>query len=531
MTVESSDGVFTGQQKNSSYSFQNIPYALPPINELRWKAPRPVNTKTTNKIGSEIKCAQLGGFFSGSSIDQFNTPVGSEDCLYLNISTPENFLTQKKKPVFLWLFGGSNRAGYASDPLYQGENLANATDAVIVTINYRLGHFGAFYNKIMHNGDKADDSGNYVTLDTIMALDWVIKNIESFGGDPKNITVGGQSAGCINLWGLIMSPLAKDKFQRAYCSAGIPNNYPTQIAEQVSTDFIANVMVEKKLVETKSHARKVMNKVNPKLLQKLLRSLSTEEVLNIPFSGPPIHHISDGHVFSSLGLASILAGKVNKVDLMLGANALEASYFAQFFYLDASKEHFWQMINGQANLMPFYETIQSRNFDNFMKISLATTKLFSESIDYILHSTQLYFPNIYRYEFSWKSSFEPWRTMYGSTHGLELPFLFRNFEYGEEHFLNILKEDFQLKRSDELSNAYSRYIKGFLHSGNPNQFLNDNHQQWKPWKSATLKPYRLIFGESDEQLKKVFPNVLIGLETLKIAGNILTHSFDYRLED
>lgn len=526
--VTSPDGRFNGNFERNAYVFKNIPFAKPPVGELRWKAPRQLDKKTTNRNRNIIKCAQLGSFFSGNGLQLFDKPVGSEDCLYLNISTPKNFKSSSKKPVFVWLYGGSNRAGYASDPLYHGANLAAATDAVIIAVNYRLGHFGGFYNTVLHGDNKLDNSGNFVTLDALAALNWIHKNIDKFGGDKSNITVGGQSAGCINVWGLIMSPLAKNKFKRAYCSAGFPNNYPKEMANEVSNDFISNALISKKMADNKIDARRLIYKMDKNKLKKFLMSLTTSEVLDTPFFGTPVQHISDGVVFPHIGLGALATGGINKVDFMTGANSLEGSYFLQFGFLDTTKKEYWNMINGKAPLDPFYKVINSKEYKKFRNVSESLTTVVSELTDYVLHTTQFYFPKIYRYEFDWKSNHEPWRSMYGSTHGIELPFLFRNFDYGGEHFMNIYSNDFHSLRANELSDTFSTYIKGFLHSGNPNQFLSQGKENWLQWQSAKLAPNRLIFGESVERTEKVYPNPLIGMEILKTAGHILTNGFEYR---
>ena len=157
--------------------------------------------------------------YDGTIATTLNTPVGSEDCLTLNIWRPSG--DSSNLPVIFFVYGGSNISGYTADPVYDGAALAKAANAVVVTANYRVGVLG-FMNlaQLKTGASAAEDSGNFALLDIIQALKFVKNNIAGFGGDPGNVTLMGQSAGAINAWALLTSPLAAGLFHKAVPLSG-----------------------------------------------------------------------------------------------------------------------------------------------------------------------------------------------------------------------------------------------------------------------------------------------------------------------
>ena len=200
-----------------TYAWKGIAFAQPPVGDLRWKAPvdpvvSPFGIKAAQAFGNA--CVQYGRIYgpgSNNTYDQtiattLNTAVGSEDCLYLNIWRPAS--GEANLPVIVFIHGGSDVSGYTADPVYDGAALAKAANAVVVTANYRVGIFGWLNLPQLKDGSSAaDDSGNFGILDSIKALQYVQKNIGSFGGDAGNVTLMGQSAGAINVYAILTSPL------------------------------------------------------------------------------------------------------------------------------------------------------------------------------------------------------------------------------------------------------------------------------------------------------------------------------------
>ncbi len=195
-----------------------IPFAAAPTGALRWQAPLPSpawqGVRETLAIGN--MCPQFASLLSGAG----QTPepgqiVGSEDCLYLNVWAPAN---AEKLPVMFWIHGGGNTIGHGGS--YSGARLATAQNVVLITINYRMGVFGWFSHPALGSGDPLQDSGNYGTLDVVRALEWTRQNIATFGGDPDNVTVFGESAGGFDTLAMMASPMAAGLFHRAIVQSG-----------------------------------------------------------------------------------------------------------------------------------------------------------------------------------------------------------------------------------------------------------------------------------------------------------------------
>lgn len=204
--------------KPGVYAYKGIPYAAPPIGELRWKAPQPVvpwdGVKIADSFGHPgYQAVHYPGGYATEWGYGDESPY-SEDCLYLNVWTKSPGKTEEKLPVALWIHGGGYREGWGSEPEFDGKEWA-AKDVVLVSINYRLGVFGFLAHPELSAESPQGVSGNYGILDQIEALNWIQKNIEQFGGDPDNVTIFGQSAGGGSVKTLCESPLARGKFHKA----------------------------------------------------------------------------------------------------------------------------------------------------------------------------------------------------------------------------------------------------------------------------------------------------------------------------
>jgi len=208
-------GEVAGRFRNGVELFAGIPYASPPVGNLRFAAPSPLESWEGVKDAKRFSPAspQLPG---EGLTDRFPV-LWDEDCLYLNVVTPAS--DGKKRPVYVWIHGGAYRRGQGGVAWYDGTSFASRGDVVVVTINYRLGAFG-FTELGKHFGEKFSSSGLNGLLDQIAALQWVQENIASFGGDPDQVTVGGESAGAFSVANLLASPLAKGLFHRAIAQSG-----------------------------------------------------------------------------------------------------------------------------------------------------------------------------------------------------------------------------------------------------------------------------------------------------------------------
>lgn len=197
--------------------FKGIPFAAPPVGDLRWKAPQPVKRWSGVRVADKFGPACLQTDVFGDIF--FRDAQPSEDCLNINIWLPASVAADAKLPVFVWFYGGGFVAGGNSERRYDGENLAKK-GIIVVEPNYRLGVFGFFSHPELSKESGHNSSGNYGLLDQVAALDWVVRNIAAFGGDPYNITIGGESAGSLSVSALMASPLSRNLFQKAIGESG-----------------------------------------------------------------------------------------------------------------------------------------------------------------------------------------------------------------------------------------------------------------------------------------------------------------------
>lgn len=294
--------------------FLGIPYAQPPVGDLRWHEPVPPKpwdgVRDAKVFGSP--CAQnIAGDWN-----RHDAEISKEDCLYLNVITPHWPLT-KPLPVMFWIHGGANTGGTASAHLYKDGTLVDH-GIILVTANYRLDIFGFFAHPELTQESSHHASGNYAILDQIAALKWVRDNIAKFGGDPNNVTVFGQSAGAYDAGLLMTSPLAKGLFQRAIEESGsvtFATEAPTLTrADQVGSDFAANL------------------KAPQQGQLKYLRSMSAKDLLAAVQNAqrtPNAFHADinvDAYVFPSSPAAVFAQGKEAAIPLIVGNNSTEFDF-------------------------------------------------------------------------------------------------------------------------------------------------------------------------------------------------------------
>jgi para-nitrobenzyl esterase len=204
-------------------AFKGIPFAAPPVGDLRWREPQPVakwnGVRTAEQFGNVcVQPSQPNRTPNNVTVDLPDSPRTSEDCLYLNVWTAAS-RANERRPVMVWIFGGAYSEGGGSSKHNDGENLARK-GVVLVTFNYRLGPFGFFTHPELTKDSVHNASGNQALMDAIATLRWVHTNIAAFGGDPGNVTIFGESAGAAMVGGLVGSPVAKGLFHRAISQSG-----------------------------------------------------------------------------------------------------------------------------------------------------------------------------------------------------------------------------------------------------------------------------------------------------------------------
>ena len=244
-------GVLEGKEQGSVRAFLGIPYAAAPVGELRWKPPLPAAGWDGVRMAREFGPRPMQPTVYKDMV--FRDPGCSEDCLSLNVWTPSKN-AKAKLPVMVWIFGGGFLAGGTSEQRQDGVHLAER-GVVVVTMNYRLGVFGFFAHPELIRESSHHAAGNYGLMDQLAALQWVHDNIASFGGDPANVTLFGESAGSFSVSAQMASPLAKGLFQKAigesggaFFSGGLPQEpagaYAAKLAESVGKRTGARTLAE-----------------------------------------------------------------------------------------------------------------------------------------------------------------------------------------------------------------------------------------------------------------------------------------------
>ncbi|HEY2647863.1 MAG TPA: carboxylesterase family protein [Puia sp.] len=250
--VQTQQGKVEGYTENGVAVFKGIPFAAPPVGKLRWKAPQapaPWDGVRACKTFSASPVQPTPVPFLCWSVEFIAPPEPlSEDCLYLNVWTAAD-PQKEKRPVFVWIYGGGFSSGSAACAIYDGQEMANR-GIVFVSINYRVGAFGFMAHPDLTK-EQGVASGNYGLMDQIAALEWVKKNIAAFGGDPSQITIGGQSAGSFAVNALVASPLAKDLFRGAIAESGgmLGDHLPGTLADAEKVGLAIQKMSAAKTID------------------------------------------------------------------------------------------------------------------------------------------------------------------------------------------------------------------------------------------------------------------------------------------
>lgn len=308
----------------SILTFKGIPFAAPPVGDLRWREPKPVVAWRGVRPADKFLAGCIQHVVSERKpwTHEFMTHGDiSEDCLYLNVWTSATAATDKR-PVFVYIYGGGFSEGSAQVPVYDGEGLAKK-GLVVVTFNYRVGVLGFLAYPELSAESPHHVSGNYGLLDQLAALRWVHENIARFGGDPSRVTIAGQSAGGMSVQDLTASPMAKGLFQRAIVESGGSSVGPSAMRLGART-----------LAEAEAQGQKFAEAKGAKSLADL-RALSWEKLMEpLPVDaaggGPPrlsFAPVPDGYFLPAPALEVIEQGKQNDVPTLTGANKDELGGF------------------------------------------------------------------------------------------------------------------------------------------------------------------------------------------------------------
>jgi para-nitrobenzyl esterase len=435
--VRESDGEIT--------AFKGIPFAAPPVGNLRWKAPQPAKhwsgVRKCDAFGPSPMQAKPTPFMVYTS--EFlipEKPIG-EDCLYLNVWTGAKAKTEKR-PVFLWIYGGGFSSGGTACAIYDGEAMSKK-GIIFVSANYRVGVFGFFAHPGLTKESPEHQSGNYGLMDQIAALKWIKKNIAAFGGDPDNVTIAGQSAGSMSVNALVASPLTKGLFKRAIAESGsltIKNpaiqTATLQLAEadgvKAATKAGANSLADLRAMSAEDAMKKLQGRYSP---------------------------IVDGYVLPEPIPDIFAAGRQNHVPVITGWNADEA------FVAPKPKDDYLKQVHQQygADAETFLKYFPAETEEQAMhsQIEYSRNQVFALS-GYNWANLQSKLPDapIWIYNFNRKVPASPEFEKWGAFHTSEVPYVMDN--------LHTLKNRPLTADDQKLAEMMCDYWVNFVKTGDPN---------------------------------------------------------------
>lgn len=393
--------------------WKGIPYAAPPLGELRFRPPQPVapwtGERDATKFGTVAAQSRDPAIAMMSGIG--DKIVSGEDCLTLNVFSPG--ADGAKRPVVVWIHGGAFIMGSGSTPLYHGQSFASRHDIVVVTINYRLGLFGLLYLGDLAPGREA---GNYALLDQIAALAWVRDNIAAFGGDPDRVTVMGESAGAISIGSLLAMPAARGLFQRAILQSGAAVlSPPTREDMTTAAQFV--------LSELGVTVDELVGVPEAKLLA-VQEKLSREKGLGA--FAPYV----DGVTVPESPLTAVRAGAIADIPLLLGSNRDEWTLFEVFLgdrtitpFEAPLRERFGTTLD---ELLAIYARERPGRTPKQAWIDLIGDVAFRIPAILLAEAQSDHQRAVYMYRFDWASPALGGRL--GAAHGLDLPFVWNRVD-------------------------------------------------------------------------------------------------------
>lgn len=505
-------GPVIGTQEGDLSVWRGIPFAQPPIGALRWRAPLPPSPWAETLIALEDApaCFQRG-WFQGDNDEPFS---GTEDCLYLNVWAPTTTASDPALPVMVWIHGGANTLGSAAT--YNPSDLVKDQSVVVVTISYRLASLGWFRHPSLRAGPTTalDDSGNFGTLDTIAALQFVQDNIAEFGGDPSNVTIFGESAGGHNVAALLASPLADGLFQKAIIQSGIvsvaslseaENDYPsdgvsgTLSSQEILYQLLINEGIAEDLIGAKQH----LANLSTSEIAEYLRAKTPTNLLKAEQAAKPLklgmtRVFPDGVVVRADGIVGALNDPDRtKVPVLVGTNRDETKLF------NAMNPHMvewgqpdglWSFIDRMplAIKNPDYYQAMSEYGSDFWKL---------RATDDVARSLTQSQQTVFAYRFDWDElptiQGLNYADLLGAGHAMELLFLF------PAAMKQILVSKFVIgdgaEEADRLSQKMRNYWAGFAYTGDPNLGLPAPQPTWPVWQDADGVERFLILDSDNDQ--------------------------------
>ena len=524
-----------------SHAWLGVPFARPPVGELRWKAPQApapwVGTREALEAGAP--CVQIASPVGGVSSVEAGQPAGSEDCLTLDVYAPRFGPSEVPKgdarlPVMVWIHGGGNTVGSAG--LYNGGHLAASEQVIVVVLQYRLGPFGWLRHASLRGEGTtaAERSGNYGILDQIRALEWIRANIEGFGGDPQRVTIFGESAGGRDVAMLLLSPQATGLFQRAIVESGGTGSISPSLGENWTDDAIpgaehsSNEILAKRLVADGTAADReaarswLATRDDPEIAAylrgqdayTLLEAYRREDILD----GIRLPQVfADGYVLPRQdALGRFARGAYNHVPVVFGTNRDEQRLFLSLNPAFATR---------RFGLVPV-----AHDPDRFFSLAEHLSALWKATgADEPAIALQASQPGkVWVYRFDWDEElslpFVRLDRMLGASHGFEIPFVFGHFDLGPEAI--GLFTPFNRSARRELSAKMRSYWAEFAYTGDPGRGRDGSLPVWQPWDDSTPDAHRYVILDTADG-----GGVRMGSKPVTVASVVADVARDERLRD
>jgi para-nitrobenzyl esterase len=427
-------------------AFKGVPFAAPPIGDLRWRAPTPPASWTRVRSADQFSASCIQNMQDERKpwTHEFRAHnTVSEDCLYLNVWTPARTASDKL-PVYFWIYGGGFVAGSSAVPVYDGENLARR-GVVVVTINYRVGVLGFLAHPELTR--EAGWSGNYGSLDQVAALQWVQKNIALFGGDPRNVTISGQSAGANSVHNLVASPLAKGLFQRAIAESG--SSYA--LATPPTPMLAAAEAVGLKFAAAKgAGSLRELRAMSP---DALMAKLSDG-------SAPAFRPVIDRHFLTADPKEIYAEGKQNDVPELTGMNMDEKSAAADYGVIPMAafetsvREHYSDLASRYFQLYPNSTQAQSGDSQKTAYRDAGRVSMYLWAEQRAKTATSKAFTYYWTH-----SEPGPDSARFGAFHSSEVPYVFNTLNQSSRPWTD---------QDRKLAELMGSYWLNFMKNGDPN---------------------------------------------------------------
>ncbi len=473
IVVETKCGGLEGQFENNLYAFKGVPYAAPPNGDFRWLPPQPLQSWKGSRPALQYGpvAPQNAAILPGLPAEP---EPQSEDCLLLNIYTPG--LDGKRRPVMVWIHGGAFSMGSGSMQSYRDGSIASNGDVVLVTINYRLGVLG-FLNLNELTGGKIPSTGNEGLQDQIAALKWVRENIGSFGGDPDNVTIFGESAGAMSIGCLLNMPEARGLFHKAILESPVG---------EMARPLDASVNIARVFLEILGLKANDVSSLRSLSTDAMLRA-QQETAIRTQQGAAPVVPVADGIVLPRMPLDSLEAGDGIRVPTLIGSNLEEDKLFSMMnpkvYRMDekgllaaASK---YVAEKDAPRLIAVYRGARERRGDPITPFELysaiSTDVMFRKTAIRIAEAQCRHAPGGYNYLFCWKSRAAGGKL--GACHALEVGFVFGN------HNADFCGSG---PKADELSKKMQDAWTGFARTGDPSSASLGEWPRYSPDRTAMI---------------------------------------------